>query len=75
MITITITIMILIMIMIIVGSSMFGVVGSLYSNQNARLSEQQQGYLYHTNAVIPHKTSQQVHARLVSYTSTSVTLE
>ena len=44
---------------------MFEVVGSLQSKQNAGLSEQQQGYLFQTNAVIPHKTSQQAHARLV----------
>ena len=56
-----------------VASSMFEVVSSLWSNQNAGLSEQQRGYLFHTNAVIPHKTSQQAHARLVSYASTSVT--
>ena len=47
---------------------------SLQSKQNAGLSEQQQGYLFQMNAVIPHKTSQQAHARLVNYTSTSVTL-
>ena len=45
---------------------MFFVVGSLLSNQNAGMSETQQGYLFHTNAVIPHKTSQQAHARLVN---------
>ena len=45
---------------------MFLVVGSLVSNQNAGMSETQQGYLFHTNAVISHKTSQQAHARLVN---------
>ena len=48
-----------------VASSMFKVVGSLQSKQSAGMSEQQQGYLFRTNAVIPHKTSQQAHARLV----------
>ena len=28
--------------------------------------KQQQGYLFHANAVIPHKTSQRAHARLVT---------
>ena len=28
--------------------------------------KQQRGYLFHTNAVTPHKTSQQAHARLVA---------
>ena len=55
-------------------SSLFEVVGSLQSKQNAGLSEQQQGYLFHMNVVIPHKTSEQAHARLVNYTVTSVTL-
>ena len=45
---------------------MFLVVGSLLSNQNAGMSETQQGYLFHTNTVIPHKTSQQAHTRLVT---------
>ena len=57
-----------------VASSLFKVAGSLQSKQNAEMSEQQQGYLFHTNAVIPHKTTQQAHARLVNYTSASVTL-
>ena len=48
---------------------MFKAVGSLQSNQNAGMSEQQQGYLFHTNLVIPHKPSQQARARLVNYTS------
>ena len=30
--------------------------------------KQQQGYLFQMNTVIPHKTSQQAHARLVNYT-------
>ena len=45
-----------------VASSNVLVVGSLLSNQNAGMSETQQGYLFYTNAVIPHKTSQQAHA-------------
>ena len=44
----------------------FKVVGSLLSNQNAGMSKTQPEYLFHTNAVIPHKTSQQAHARLVT---------
>ena len=36
---------------------MFLVVGSLLCNQNAGMSEIQSEYLFHTNAVIPHKTS------------------
>ena len=36
------------------------------SNQNAGMSETQQEYLFHTNAVILHKTSQQAHPRLVN---------
>ena len=34
--------------------------------QNAGSSEQQQGILFQMNAVIPHKASQQAHARLVN---------
>ena len=45
---------------------MFLVVDSLLSNQNAGMSETQQGDLFHTNAVIPHETSQQAHAGLVN---------
>ena len=45
---------------------MFLVVGDLLSKQNAGMPETQQGYLFHTNAVIPLKTSQQAHARLVT---------
>ena len=45
---------------------MFLAVGSLLSNQNSGMSETQQGYLFHTNAVISHKTLQQAHARLVN---------
>ena len=48
------------------------VVCSLNRTQGCR--KQQQGYLFQMNAVIPHKTSQQAHARLVNYTPTSVTL-
>ena len=44
----------------------FKVVGSLLSKQNTGMSENTTGYLFHTNAVIPHKTSQQAHARLVT---------
>ena len=51
-----------------VASTLFEVVGSLQCKLNARLSEQQQGYLFQTNVVIPHKTLQQAHARLVIYT-------
>ena len=57
-----------------VASSLFEVVSSLQSKQNAWLSEQQQGYLFQTNALIPHKTSQQAHTRLVNYTWSSLTL-
>ena len=57
-----------------VASSLFEVVSSLQSKENAGLSEQQQAYLFHTNIVIPDKTSQQAHARLVDYTVTSITL-
>ena len=45
-----------------VASSLFKVVGGLQSKQNAGMLEKQQGYLFHTKAVIPHKTSQQAHA-------------
>ena len=48
--------------------------GSLQSKQNTGFSEQQQRYLFQTNVVIPHNTSQQAHARLANYTSTSVTV-
>ena len=44
----------------------FKVVGSLLSNQNAGMSKTQPEYLFHTNAVIPRKASQQAHARLVT---------
>ena len=59
-----------------VASLLFKVAGRLQSNKNAALLEQQQGYLLQMNAVIPHKTSQQAHARLqvVNLTSTSITL-
>ena len=53
---------------------MFKVVGGLQCKQNAGMSEQQQGNLFHMNAVIRRKTSQEAHARLVNYASTSVTL-
>ena len=43
-------------------------------NRMQSCQKQQQGYLFQMNAVIPHRTSQQAHARLVNYTSTSVTL-
>ena len=59
----------------IVAGSLFEVVGSLQSKQNAGMSGQQQDYLFQTNVVIPHKTSQQAHAMLANYSSTSVTLE
>ena len=36
---------------VFVASSLFEVVGSLQSKQNAGLSEQQQGYLFHMNVV------------------------
>ena len=45
---------------------MFLVVDSLLSNQNAGMPKTQPEYLFHPNAVIPHKTSQQAHARLVT---------
>ena len=48
------------------------VVCSLNRMQGCR--KQQQGYFFLTNVIIPRKTSQQAHARLVNYTSTSVTL-
>ena len=44
----------------------FKVVGSLLSKQNAGMSKHNQNILFHTNAVIPLKTSQQVHTRLVT---------
>ena len=44
----------------------FKVVGSLLSNQNAGISKTQLEYLFHMNAVIPPKTSQQAHARFVT---------
>ena len=49
-----------------VASSLFKVAGSLQSKQNAGLSEQQQqqGYLFQMNTVIPHETLQQAHAIL-----------
>ena len=56
------------------ASSLFEVAGNLQSKQNAGLSEQQQGYLFHMNVVIPHKTPQQAHVRLANYTWNSVTL-
>ena len=52
--------------MLNVASSLFGVAGSLQSKQNTGLSEQQQGYLFQTDVIIPPKTSQQAHARLVN---------
>ena len=39
---------------------------SLKSNQNTGMLKQQRGYLFYTNTVIPHKTSQQAHARLAT---------
>ena len=49
-----------------VASPLFKVAGSLQSKQNAGLSEQQQqqGYLFQMNTVIPHETLQQAHAIL-----------
>ena len=44
--------------------SSFEVASCLQSKENVGLSEQQQGYLFNRNVVIPHKTSQQAHARL-----------
>ena len=44
---------------------MFLVVGSVLSGQNDECRNTK-GRLFHTNAVIPHKTSQQAHARLVT---------
>ena len=41
-------------------------VGSLCLIRTQGCRKQQQEYLFHTNAVIPHKTSQQAHARLVT---------
>ena len=57
-----------------VMSSLFEVADNLQSKQNAGLSVEHQGYLFQTNAVIPHKNSQQAHAKLVNYTLTAVTL-
>ena len=48
------------------------VVCSLNRTQGCR--KHQQGYFFQMNAVIPHKTSQQAHDRLVNYPSTSITL-
>ena len=39
---------------------------SSLSNQNKGMPKQQRGYLFYTNTVIPHKTSQQAHARLAT---------
>ena len=36
------------------------------SNQSSGMLETQQEYLFHTNAVIQHKTSQKARARLVN---------
>ena len=50
-----------------VAGSMFKVVGIVCSpNRTQGCRKTQQGYLFHTNAVFPHKTSQQAHARLVT---------
>ena len=56
------------------SATLFEVVGSLQSKLKAGLSEQQQGYLFQMDVVIPHKTSQRAHTRLANYSSTSATL-
>ena len=48
------------------GSNVFSGKYSLLSNQNTGMSKQQRGHLFYTNTVIPHKTSQQPHARLAT---------
>ena len=52
--------------MSITGSNVFSGRYSLLSNQNTGMSKQQQGYLFYTDTVIPHKTSQQAHVRLAT---------
>ena len=44
----------------------FKVAGSLCLNRTQVCRKTQQGYLFHTNAVIPLKNSQQAHTRLVN---------
>ena len=51
---------------LVTSSKVFSGRYSLVSNQNTGMSEQQRGYLFCTNTVIPHKNSQQAHARLAS---------
>ena len=49
----------------VTGSNVFSG-RSLLSKQNAEMSKHDQNILFHTNTVIPLKTSQQAHTRLVT---------
>ena len=50
----------------VTSSNVFSGRYSLLSNQNTGMSKQQRGYLFYTNAVTPHKTSQQARTWLVT---------
>ena len=51
---------------VVTSSNVFSGRYNLLSNQNTGVAKQQRGYLFYTNTVIPHKTSQQAHARLAT---------